>query len=75
MLSQILDDPAVVKASEAFVRIIVRRPHAYQFRQTFKGKTVPIPGIVFLDANEDLIGASRLESANQLLDRMKELTQ
>lgn len=62
----------MVKASEKFVRLIVRRPHAYQLLA--KGKNVPIPGIVFLDTEGKLIGTARLEEAKKLVEKMNEVT-
>lgn len=53
-----MQDEKVVEASQAFVRIIVRRPHAYELRKTHKG--VPIPGLVFLDAEGNLKGSRPL---------------
>ena len=72
-LSQILTDPAVVKASEKFVRLIVRRPHAYEFRQKYKGQEVPIPGIIVLDADGKLLASSSLDSAKELADKLNGL--
>ena len=62
----------MLKASEKFVRLIVRRPHAYEFKN--KDKRVPIPGIAFLDAEGKVVGTLQLESAKQLVDKMNELT-
>ncbi len=70
-LSQVLDDQAVRKASEKFVHLIVRRPHAYQFRND--DKTVPIPGIVFLDGQGKLVGKVQPDSAKQVVAMMNEL--
>jgi hypothetical protein len=61
----------VRKASEKFVRLIVRRPHAYEFKK--KDKSVPIPGIVFLDAQGKVVGTVQLDSAKQLVDKMTEV--
>lgn len=54
------------------MRIIIRRPHAYEFRT--KDKDVPIPGVVFLDAEGKLVGTAKLETATQLVKKMDELT-
>jgi hypothetical protein len=62
-----------VKASEKFVRLIVRRPHAYEFMLKFKSKEVPIPGVVILDRDGKHLGASSLESAKELSDKLNEL--
>lgn len=42
-----MEDEKVVEASKAYVRIIIRRPHAYEFRKKY-GLT-PIPGVAILD--------------------------
>ncbi len=62
----------MLKASEKFVRLIIRRPHAYEFKN--KDKSVPIPGIVFLDAQRKVVGTVQPESAKQLVEKMNELT-
>jgi hypothetical protein len=62
----------VLKASEKLVRLIIRRPHAYEFKN--KDKSVPIPGIVFLDAQRKVVGTVQPESAKQLVEKMNELT-
>jgi hypothetical protein len=62
-----------VKASDKFVRIIVRRPHAYQFLN--KDRSVSIPGFVFLDAEGTVIGSAGLDKAEQLVEKMHELAQ
>jgi hypothetical protein len=67
----VLDDPAVVQASEKFVRVIVRRPHAYRFLQ--KDRNVAIPGIIFLDSQGAVVATSKLDSAEQLIERMNKV--
>lgn len=49
-----MNDPEVVKASQEFVRVIVRRPHAYSFRAERGGE---IPGVAFLDGEGNLVGS------------------
>jgi hypothetical protein len=61
----------VLKASEKFVRLIVRRPHAYEFKK--KDTRVPIPGIAFLDAQGKVVGTVQPDSAKQLVDKMNEV--
>lgn len=68
-----LDDPRVGQASEKFVCVIVRRPHAYRFLE--KDQNVSIPGIVFLDGEGDVLGSARLESAEQLVEKMSSIKQ
>jgi hypothetical protein len=62
----------LLKASEKFVRLIVRRPHAYEFKN--KDKSVRIPGFVFLDVQGKVVGTVQPDSAKQLLEKMNELT-
>jgi hypothetical protein len=62
----------VLKASEKFVRLIVRRPHAYEFKS--KDQNVPIPGIVFMDAQGKVVGTAQLDSAKLFVGKMSELT-
>lgn len=40
----------MVEASKPFVRIILRRPQTYEFRDRFK--KAPIPGLVYMDAEK-----------------------
>ncbi len=61
----------VVKASEKFVRVIVRRPHAYKFVE--KDKTAAVPGIVFLDQEGNVVGSVQLDSAEKLVEKMNKL--
>ena len=61
----------MLKASEKFVRLIIRRPHAYEFKK--KDKSVPIPGIAFLDAQGKVVGTVQPESAKHLVDKMNEV--
>ena len=56
------------------MRIIIRRPHAYDFRVKYKGQDVPVPGIVFLDAQGKLVGTNRLETAKSFVEHMEKLT-
>ncbi len=62
----------MLEVSEKFVRVIIRRPHAYEFRK--KDKSVPIPGIVFLDAQGNVTGSAQLESGKQLAEKLNEPT-
>jgi len=68
----VLGDETVVKGSEKFVRIIIRRPHAYSFKAKYK--EAPIPGVVVLDgdgglkAKHDLKGE---DAAQQLAEMLK----
>ena len=62
----------MLKASEKFVRLIVRRPHAYEFKK--QDRSVPIPGIVFLDGQGRVVATVQPESAKQLVEKMNELT-
>lgn len=63
----------MVKASEKFVRLIVRRPHAYEFRQKFKDQEVPIPGIIALDAGGKFVGSASLDSAKEVAEKLNGL--
>ena len=50
-----LGDAKVVEATGAFVRLILRRPHAYKFSADH-GDT-PIPGLVVLDAEGKVVAS------------------
>ena len=49
----------MVKVSERFVRLIIRRPHAYAFANEHKG--AQIPGLAVLDAEGKLAGTADLD--------------
>jgi len=53
--------------------VIVRRPHAYEFRQKFKGQEVPIPGIIVLDAGGKFLGSSSLDAAKEVANKLNGL--
>jgi hypothetical protein len=59
-----------VNSSEKFLRVIVRRPHAYEFREKYRGKDVPIPGLLVLSADGKLVGTSALESSKEVTDKL-----
>ena len=62
----------MVEASRAFVRIILRRPQTYEFRDRFK--TVPIPGLVFLDPGGSVKEAVSVDgklTVDEILEAMK----
>jgi hypothetical protein len=64
----------VLKASEQFVRIILRGPDAHELRdKELKDKKVSLPGIVFLDAQGRPIETARLETASDFLQQMNQL--
>ncbi|GEM_PF-2024288 len=62
-------------ASVEYVRIIVRRPHAYTFQAKHKG--TPIPGFVIVDSEgavrgaHDLRGESAARDLAELLNKSK----
>jgi hypothetical protein len=43
-----LNDPKVIKAAASFLKVIIRRPHAYALAEKYK--QAPIPGFLFLDS-------------------------
>jgi len=47
-----------VQAAKDTIRILIRRPHAYKFRQDHAG--TPIPGLVLLDVKGSMVGSARL---------------
>ncbi len=53
-----LGDAKVIEAAGAFVRLVLRRPHAYNFSADH-GDT-PIPGLVVLDADGKVVGSLAL---------------
>jgi hypothetical protein len=49
-----MEHEKVVEASKAYVRIILRRPHAYEFKTKYE--QAPIPGVIVLDAEGAWVG-------------------
>jgi hypothetical protein len=68
-----LDNAAVRKASEGFVRLIVRRPHAYEFAEKYRRRAVPVPGIAFLDGEGKLRTTAAIEDAEALVEKMRKV--
>ncbi len=61
----------MLKASEKFISVIIRRPQAYDFKN--KDRSAPIPGFVFLDTQGNVLGTVQPESAKRLVGKMNEL--
>jgi hypothetical protein len=70
-----VSDRKVIEASRGYVRLIIRRPHAYQFRAVYK--RAPIPGIAILDAEggfvdgHDLKGEEAAAALAEFLTRLQ----
>jgi hypothetical protein len=63
-----------VSGSGSFVRIIIRRPQAYEFKAAHD--EAPIPGLVFLDGDGKVRGTHELDgddAAATLVELMKSL--
>ena len=65
-----MNDARTIAAVQGMVRIIIRRPHAYAFRE--QHPKAPIPGLVVLDADGKFQGGVRLP-AKDAVDRVIEL--
>lgn len=64
----------MVSGAEPFVRIIIRRPQAYEFKAAHD--EAPIPGIIFLDGDGKVRGTHELKgdaAAATLVELMKTL--
>lgn len=62
----------MVEGSKPFVRIILRRPQTYEFRDRFK--KAPIPGLVFMDAGgsvKETVPFEGKDTLNQVREAMK----
>lgn len=55
-----MNDKQVIAASDNAVKVIIRRPHAYRFKEQYEA--APIPGLVVLDREGRLVGGVRLPS-------------
>ena len=58
-----MTDDAVIAASAAFVRVILRDPHTEEFAAKHAKGEVPLPGLVVLDAEGKIAGACDLKAA------------
>lgn len=64
----------MIRAADGFVRVIIRRPHAYRFRETHAG--APIPGLAFLGPDGKMKGGFVFEDASAkaaLLAKLNEM--
>ena len=64
-----LTDELVVRASQSFVRLIIRRPHAYWFKQRFPN--TPIPGLVFMSPDGEVQETFPLLVPGQTLQKLR----
>jgi len=55
-----VNDKRVIEAAKNSVRVIVRRPHAYKFKE--QHKDAPIPGLIVLDGDGRFVGGAPLPS-------------
>lgn len=58
----------VVDASEKFICLIIRRPHAYWFNQQYS--SAPIPGIAVLDASRKIVDTFPLLLPGQTAEKL-----
>lgn len=65
-----MNDSKLIEVAKTAVKVIVRRPHAYKFKQ--QHEDAPIPGLVVLDAEGKFLGAVALPS-DKAVDRVLEL--
>ena len=66
-----MNNAKVIKESQSFVRIIIRRPQAYKFRSKHRG--VPIPGITFLNPDDKVLSTfvfASKDAAKRLVAKM-----
>ena len=66
-------DKTVIEFSKKYVRLIIRRPHAYWFRKQYS--ETPIPGFVFLDSEGKVIDTFPLQPAGQTLEKLRVVIQ
>ena len=62
-------DKAVIESSEKYVRLILRRPHAYWFKRKYP--KAPIPGFVFLNPEGEVIDTFALLQNGQPLEKLR----
>lgn len=61
-----------MEAAKEFVRIMIRRPHAYEFKKKYAD--APIPGVAILDADGSFVDSHDLKgdsAAVELRDLLK----
>ena len=64
-----ISDKAVIESSNKYVRLILRRPHAYWFKRNYP--KAPIPGFVFLSPDGELIDIFASQQGGQLLEKFR----
>ena len=69
MLSPFFSDKEVIRTSERFVRLIIRRPHAYWFKQRYT--KAPIPGFVFMSPKGQVFDTYPLLLPGQTLEKFR----
>ncbi len=62
-------DKAVIESSEKYVRLILRRPHAYWFKRKYP--KAPIPGFAFLSPEGEVIDTFPLLRPGQTLEKFR----
>ena len=62
-------DKGVLEASKRYVRIIIRRPHAYWFKQRYSA--APIPGFVFMSPEGKVTRVFPFLRPGQTLDKFR----
>ena len=73
MLSVIVNDPKLIKATKNMLRVIIRRPHAYKFRRDHPKAAIPC--LAIMNGAGKLLGGTEVPSAKavetllELIDR------
>ena len=62
-------DRAVIESSKKYVRLILRRPHAYWFKQKYP--QAPIPGFLFFSPEGEVSDAFPLLRPGQTLEKFR----
>lgn len=62
MLSQFVNDPKLIQASQNAVRVIIRRPHAYKFKRDHP--KAAIPSLLVMNAAGKMLGGTAITSSN-----------
>ncbi len=65
-----MNDERLIQAAKGAVSIIIRRPHAYEFKRDYR--KAQIPGITVLNADGEFVGAVRVPSS-QAVEKLVEL--
>ena len=59
----------MIQSSQRFIRLIIRRPHAYWFKRRYP--EAPIPGVVYMSPEGKVLGTFPFLRPGQTLEKFR----